>query len=219
LLVLVGNTAGDDQLPDSTRPDDEHHRGGDGVWLFAVDHSGPSFVSVDELLKPAHGCLVGRRARCAPRRIWGESAQRRIGTFDVPATAMPWACERLCRAGDKPFFGVLPWVPEVMWRWAGTLYPEIRELPGDETTACRPMARMEQKCELASRCDLYPRRRVSSFWCANRWRTQQLHGRDQSRGRGVIIGRLREDGSGQSDLFKDAPVSPRRAWHPNGTRG
>jgi len=110
--------------------------------------SDPSLVSVEELLEVCDGFLLtGGRPNVHPEE-YGECETAAHGTFDRARDAVALGLVRACVERGQPFFGVCRGFQEVNVAMGGTLYPEIRDLPGRMNHRMPPDGTMEEKFEL-----------------------------------------------------------------------
>jgi len=90
----------------------------------------PDYVSVDELMQICDGFLfTGGRPNVHPAE-YGENETDAHGDFDRCRDAITLPLIRACVERGQPFFGICRGFQEVNVAMGGTLYPEIRELPG-----------------------------------------------------------------------------------------
>ena len=92
--------------------------------------SDPRFVTVGELLDLCDGFLLtGGRPNVHPSE-YGEAETPAHGAFDRDRDALTLPLIRACVDRGQPFFGICRGFQEVNVALGGTLYPEIRDLPG-----------------------------------------------------------------------------------------
>ena len=157
--------------------------------------SDPSLVSVEELLETCDGFLLtGGRPNVHPE----EYVER-----------------------GQPFFGVCRGFQEVNVAMGGTLYPEIRELPGRMNHRMPPDGTMEQKFELRHDVTFTQGGVFHEVLGAPKVRTNTLHGQGiKAAGPRVVIDGFAEDGTPEAIYIKDAPgFTLAVQWHPEWDAG
>ena len=82
----------------------------------------PRHVSVAELMEVCDGFLLTGE--------YGEAATEAHGAFDRARDAIVLPLVRACVERGQPFLGICRGFQEVNVAMGGTLYPEIRDLPG-----------------------------------------------------------------------------------------
>ena len=108
----------------------------------------PRFVSVQELLEVCDGFLLtGGRPNVHPEE-YGEEATEAHGAFDRARDAITLPLIRACVDRGQPFLGICRGFQEVNVAMGGTLYPEIRELPGRMNHRMPPDGTLEEKFAL-----------------------------------------------------------------------
>jgi putative glutamine amidotransferase len=108
----------------------------------------PRFVSVDELLEICDGFLLtGGRPNVHPEE-YGETETEAHGAFDRARDAITLPLVRACVERGQPFLGVCRGFQEVNVAMGGTLYPEIRDLPGRMNHRMPPDGTIDEKFAL-----------------------------------------------------------------------
>lgn len=108
----------------------------------------PRYVSVAELLEICDGfMLTGGRPNVHPEE-YGEAETQAHGAFDRARDAIALPLVRACVDRGQPFLGVCRGFQEVNVAMGGTLYPEIRDLPGRMNHRMPPDGTLEEKFEL-----------------------------------------------------------------------
>ncbi len=108
----------------------------------------PRFVSVEELLESFDGFLLtGGRPNVHPQE-YGEDATEAHGDFDRARDAITLPLVRACVERGQPFLGICRGFQEVNVAMGGTLYPEIRDLPGRMNHRMPPDGTIEEKFAL-----------------------------------------------------------------------
>jgi len=119
------------------------------------------------------------------------------------------------RAG-LPVFGVCRGFQEVNVAMGGTLYPEIRELPGRMNHRMPPDGTLEQKFELRHDVTFTEGGPFHRLFGATSVRTNTLHGQGiKTPGKGVIIDGHADDGTPEAIYVDGAPgFTLSVQWHP-----
>lgn len=108
----------------------------------------PDIVSVDELLETCDGFLLtGGRPNVHPEE-YGEDATDAHGDFDRCRDAITLPLVRACVERGQPVFGICRGFQEMNVAMGGTLYPEIRDLPGRMNHRMPPDGTLEEKFAL-----------------------------------------------------------------------
>ena len=108
----------------------------------------PDYVSVEELMTVCDGFLLtGGRPNVHPEE-YGEEATEAHGAFDRARDAIVLPLVRACVESGQPFLGICRGFQEINVAMGGSLYPEIRELPGRMNHRMPPDGTLEEKFEL-----------------------------------------------------------------------
>lgn len=108
----------------------------------------PRFVSIDELMQTCDGFLLtGGRPNVHPEE-YGEAETSAHGDFDRARDAVTLPLVRACVARGQPFFAICRGFQEMNVALGGTLYPEIRDLPGRSNHRMPPDGTLEEKFAL-----------------------------------------------------------------------
>ncbi|MDF2140059.1 gamma-glutamyl-gamma-aminobutyrate hydrolase family protein [Paenirhodobacter sp. CAU 1674] len=176
----------------------------------------PSYVSVQELMEVCDGFLLtGGRPNVHPEE-YGEVETDKHGTFDRARDAITLPLVRACVESGQPFFGICRGFQEVNVAMGGSLYPEIRELPGRMNHRMPPEGTLEEAFALRHKVLLEPGGRFAQLFGATEVMTNTLHGQGicQPGPRIVIEGRA-EDGTPEAIYVRDAPgFTLSVQWHP-----
>lgn len=176
----------------------------------------PDYASTAELMEICDGFLfTGGRPNVHPEE-YGEPATEAHGQFDRARDAVALSLIRACVANGQPFFGVCRGFQEVNVAMGGTLYPEIRDLPGRMNHRMPPDGTLEEK---------FSRRHDVTFTADGPFHkilgdvkvsTNTLHGQGiKVPGDRVIIDGHAPDGTPEAIYIKDAPgFCLSVQWHP-----
>lgn len=176
----------------------------------------PDCVRVEDLLEACDGFLLtGGRPNVHPSE-YGEEPTPAHGDFDRCRDQVTLPLVRACVERGQPIFGICRGFQEVNVAMGGTLWPEIRELPGRMNHRMPPDGSIEEKFGL---------RHVVHFTQGGPFHgivgecdvmTNTLHGQGiRAPGRGVVIDGLADDGTPEAIYIEDAPgFALAVQWHP-----
>lgn len=176
----------------------------------------PRFVSVDELLETCDGFLLtGGRPNVHPEE-YGEPETEAHGAFDRARDAIALPLVRACVARGQPVMGICRGFQEVNVAMGGTLYPEIRDLPGRMNHRMPPDGTLEEKFELRHTVSFTPGGVFHRLMGASEVFTNTLHGQGiKTPGDRVVIDGTAEDGTPEAIYIRDAPgFTLSVQWHP-----
>lgn len=176
----------------------------------------PRYVSVDELLEVCDGFLLtGGRPNVHPEE-YGESATDAHGEFDRARDAITLPLVRACVERGQPFFGICRGFQEVNVAMGGTLYPEIRDLPGRMNHRMPPDGTLEEKFALRHVVQLTEGGLFHRLMGATEVMTNTLHGQGiKTVGQRIVIDGHAPDGTPEAIFVEDAPgFTLSVQWHP-----
>jgi len=176
----------------------------------------PRFVSVEELLEVCDGFLLtGGRPNVHPEE-YGEPETEAHGAFDRARDAVALALVRACVARGQPFLGLCRGFQEVNVAMGGSLYPEIRDLPGRMNHRMPPDGTIEEKFELRHDVTFTEGGVFHQVMGAPKVLTNTLHGQGiKEPGPRVMIDGRADDGTPEAIYIKDAPgFTLAVQWHP-----
>ena len=183
--------------------------------------SDPRFVSVDELMETCDGFLLtGGRANVHPD-FYGEAETAAHGAFDRCRDAITLPLIRACVERGQPFLGVCRGFQEVNVAMGGSLYPEIRDLPGRMNHRMPPDGTIEEKFALRH-CVTFTEGGVfNRLLGATEVMTNTLHGQGiKTPGARIVIEGYAPDGTPEAIYVKDAPgFTLAVQWHPEYNAG
>ena len=178
--------------------------------------SDPRFVSVEELLEVCDGFLLtGGRPNVHPEE-YGEPETEAHGAFDRARDAIALALVRACVARGQPFLGLCRGFQEVNVAMGGSLYPEIRDLPGRMNHRMPPDGTIEEKFELRHDVTFTEGGVYHQVMGTSKVLTNTLHGQGiKEPGPRVVIDGRADDGTPEAIYIKDAPgFTLAVQWHP-----
>jgi putative glutamine amidotransferase len=176
----------------------------------------PAHVSVEELLETCDGFLLtGGRPNVHPEE-YGEAATEAHGAFDRARDAIALPLVRACVERGQPFLGICRGFQEVNVAMGGTLYPEIRELPGRMNHRMPPDGTLEEKFELRHDISFTEGGVFHQLMGAPKVRTNTLHGQGIKRaGARIVIDGQAEDGTPEAIYVEGAKgFTLAVQWHP-----
>ena len=176
----------------------------------------PRFVSVEELMARCDGFLfTGGRPNVHPDE-YGEEATDAYGTFDRARDAIALPLIRACVELGQPFLGICRGFQEVNVAMGGSLYPEIRDLPGRMNHRMPPNGTLEEKFELRHDVTLSEGGLFHRIFGASTVMTNTLHGQGiKDTGARIVIDGYAKDGTPEAIYVKDAPgFTASVQWHP-----
>lgn len=176
----------------------------------------PSMVTVEELLETCDGFLLtGGRPNVHPEE-YGEEETPAHGAFDRCRDAITLPLVRACVERGQPFLGVCRGFQEVNVAMGGSLYPEIRDLPGRDNHRMPPDGTLEEKFALRHIVTLSEGGPFHKLLGSREVLTNTLHGQGiKAAGARVIIDGYAPDGTPEAIYVKDAPgFTMSVQWHP-----
>ena len=181
----------------------------------------PRFVSVADLLEVCDGFLLtGGRPNVHPEE-YGEDATPAHGDFDRNRDAITLPLVRACVERGQPFLGVCRGFQEVNVAMGGTLYPEIRDLPGRMNHRMPPDGTLEEKFALRHAVTFSEGGPFHRLMGAREVMTNTLHGQGIKRpGARIVIDGTAPDGTPEAIYVQDAPgFTLSVQWHPEFNAG
>ena len=176
----------------------------------------PAHVSVAELMAQCDGFLLtGGRPNVHPEE-YGENATEAHGDFDRARDAITLPLVRACVEAGQPFLGICRGFQEVNVAMGGSLYPEIRDLPGRMNHRMPPDGTLEEKFEIRHKVNLSEGGVFHEIFGAKDVMTNTLHGQGiKQAGARIVIDGTAEDGTPEAIYVKDAPgFTASVQWHP-----
>jgi len=176
----------------------------------------PRFVKIEDLLESCDGFLfTGGRPNVHPEE-YGEEETEAHGAFDRARDAVALPLVRACVERGQPIFGVCRGFQEVNVAMGGSLYPEIRDLPGRMNHRMPPDGTLEEKFALRHTVSFTEGGPFHRLFGASQVMTNTLHGQGINRaGARVVIDGQAPDGTPEAIYIKDAPgFTLSVQWHP-----
>lgn len=184
--------------------------------LPVVIPSDPRLVSVDELLDSFDGfVLTGGRPNVHPEE-YGEEWTEAHGQPDRNRDAIALPLVRACVQRGQPFLGICRGFQEVNVAMGGSLYPEIRDLPGRMNHRMPPDGTLEEKFALRHKVSLTEGGPFHQLFGSTEVMTNTLHGQGiKTAGSRIVIDGFAPDGTPEAIYVKDAPgFTLSVQWHP-----
>lgn len=178
--------------------------------------SDPAIAPVDELMARCDGFLLtGARPNVHPE-AYGEPETEAHGEFDHNRDALTLPLIRACVEAGQPFFGVCRGFQEVNVAMGGSLYPEIRDLPGRDNHRMPPDGTLEEKFALRHVVTLTEGGVFHELFGTLEVMTNTLHGQGiKTPGARIVIEGHAPDGTPEAIHVADAPgFTLSVQWHP-----
>ncbi|MGP9792016.1 gamma-glutamyl-gamma-aminobutyrate hydrolase family protein [Roseinatronobacter sp. NSM] len=183
--------------------------------------SDPQLVSVGELLDVCDGFLLtGGRPNVHPEE-YGEDPTPAHGDFDRARDAIALPLVRACVERGQPFLGVCRGFQEVNVAMGGTLYPEIRDLPGRMNHRMPPDGTLAEKFALRHKVRFSDGGVFHRLMGAQEVMTNTLHGQGiKTPGTRVVIDGHAPDGTPEAIYIDGARgFTLSVQWHPEWQAG
>lgn len=178
--------------------------------------SDPDMASVRDLLECCDGFLLtGGRPNVHPEE-YGEPETEAHGSFDRARDRLVLPLIRACVERGQPFLGICRGFQEVNVAMGGSLYPEIRELPGRMNHRMPPDGTLEEKFAIRHTVTFVEGGRFAQLYGTHEVRTNTLHGQGiKTPGQRIVIDGHAEDGTPEAIYVADAPgFTLSVQWHP-----
>ena len=181
----------------------------------------PRYVSVEDLMARCDGFLLtGGRPNVHPSE-YGEEETPAHGSFDRNRDALTLPLVRACVAQGLPILGICRGFQEVNVAMGGSLYPEIRDLPGRMNHRMPPEGTEEEVFALRHVVSFTEGGPFHRLMGAREVLTNTLHGQGiKQPGPRVVIDGTAPDGTPEAIYIKDAPgFTLSVQWHPEWRAG
>lgn len=176
----------------------------------------PRYLAVSELLEICDGfVLTGGRPNVHPEE-YGEEATEAHGAFDRARDAITLPLVRACVERGQPFLGICRGFQEVNVAMGGTLYPEIRDLPGRMNHRMPPDGTLEEKFALRHKVTFSEGGVFHRLMGAPEVMTNTLHGQGiKDPGSRIVIDGYAPDGTPEATYIEGATgFTLSVQWHP-----
>ena len=178
--------------------------------------SDPSVAQVADLMEACDGFLLtGGRPNVHPEE-YGEAETEAHGQFDRQRDQLVLPLVRAVIERGQPLFGICRGFQEINVALGGSLYPEIRDLPGRMNHRMPPDGTLEEKFALRHAVSLTNDGPFARILGATEVMTNTLHGQGlKTVGQGVIVDGWAPDQTPEAIYVKDAPgFALAVQWHP-----
>ncbi len=186
-----------------------------GCMPLAVP-SDPALVSTEELLDTFDGFVfTGGRPNVHPEE-YGEAETEAHGTFDRARDGVALPLIRALVERGQPFLAICRGFQEVNVAMGGSLYPEIRDLPGRMNHRMPPDGTLEEKFALRHPVTFSEGGPFHRLMGAQEVMTNTLHGQGiKQPGARVVIDGHAPDGTPEAIYIDGAPgFGLAVQWHP-----
>jgi len=176
----------------------------------------PRFVDVPSLLEACDGfILTGGRPNVHPK-YYGEEETPAHGAFDQCRDILVLEVIRDAVERGQPVLGICRGFQEVNVAFGGSLYPEIRDLPGRMNHRMPPEGTVEEKFALRHDVTLTPDGIFSRILGHDTVRVNSLHGQGiKEPGPRIVIEGVAPDSTPEAIHVRDAPgFALAVQWHP-----
>lgn len=178
--------------------------------------SDPALVDIEDLKRTCDGFLfTGGRANVHPEE-YGEDETAAHGTFDRQRDRLSLPLIRDCVASGQPILAICRGFQEMNVAMGGTLYPEIRELPGRMNHRMPPDGTLEERFELRHDVTFSEGGVFHGVMGSDVVRTNTLHGQGiKVKGERIVIDGTAPDGTPEAIYVEGAPgFALGVQWHP-----
>lgn len=176
----------------------------------------PDSVHLNDLLAHCAGFVfTGGRANVHPEE-YGEEETPAHGTFDRKRDGIALPLIRALVERGQPFLGICRGFQEVNVAMGGTLYPEIRDLPGRDNHRMPPDGTLEEKFALRHNVTFSQGGVFHQLMGAESVLTNTLHGQGiKTPGPRVVVDGHAPDGTAEAIYIDGAPgFTLSVQWHP-----
>ena len=181
----------------------------------------PALMDVRDLMEACDGFLfTGGRPNVHPEE-YGEAETVAHGAFDRARDRLTLPLIRACVERGQPFLGICRGFQEINVAMGGSLFPEIRELPGRMNHRMPPDGTIEEKFELRHDITFTEGGVFHEVMGAMRVRTNTLHGQGINKpGPRIVIDGHAEDGTPEALYVQGAAgFTLAVQWHPEWNAG
>jgi putative glutamine amidotransferase len=178
--------------------------------------SDPTLAPLADLLEACDGFLfTGGRPNVHPEE-YGEPETEAHGTFDRARDALTLPLIRACIERGQPFLGICRGFQEVNVAMGGTLYPEIRDLPGRMNHRMPPDGTLEEKYAIRHPVTFTEGGPFARLYGTTTVQTNTLHGQGINRaGARIVVDGTAPDGTPEALYVEGAPgFTMSVQWHP-----
>ena len=181
----------------------------------------PDILEIDEIVDRFDGFLLtGARPNVHPEE-YGEEATEAHGDFDRERDSVTLPLVRASVEAGKPILGICRGFQEFNVAYGGTLYPEIRDLPGRMNHRMPPDGTLDEKFALRHDVHLTEGGKFAEIFGSTTIRTNTLHGQGiKKKGDRIVIEGVADDGTPEAIHVEDASSFAMAVqWHPEYNAG
>jgi len=181
----------------------------------------PAFVSVDELLETCAGFVFTGGRPNVHAEEYGEEHTEAHGLHDRNRDAVTLPLIRALVDRGQPLLGICRGFQEVNVAMGGSLYPEIRDLPGRMNHRMPPDGSLEEKFALRHSVAFSKGGVFHELFGATEVMTNTLHGQGiKEAGARVVVDGYAPDGTPEAIYIENAPgFALAVQWHPEWQAG
>jgi putative glutamine amidotransferase len=176
----------------------------------------PDLVDIDALMATCDGFLfTGARPNVHPEE-YGEAETQAHGDFDRDRDALALPLIRACVARGQPIFAICRGFQELNVAMGGTLYPEIRDLPGRMNHRMPPDGTLEEKFALRHDVTVTEGGPFHRIFGRTTVTTNSLHGQGiKAPGDGIVVDGRAPDSTEEAIYVDKSPgFALGVQWHP-----
>jgi putative glutamine amidotransferase len=176
----------------------------------------PDMVRISDLLEHCAGFVfTGGRANVHPEE-YGEAETEAHGAFDRGRDRLTLPLIRALVERGQPLLGICRGFQEVNVAMGGSLYPEIRDLPGRDNHRMPPDGTLEEKFALRHDVTFSEGGVFHKLMGARSVQTNTLHGQGiKAAGPRVVVDGHAPDGTAEATYIDGAPgFTLSVQWHP-----
>ena len=185
--------------------------------VFPVIFPGiPELCDTNEICENFDGILLtGARPNIHPEE-YGEEETLEHGQFDINRDAVSLPLVRACVEKEIPILGICRGFQEFNVAFGGSLYPEIKDLPGRMNHRMPPDGTIEEKFAMRHEVNLLQGGHFEKIFGAKKIVTNSLHGQGiKIAGERIIIEGYATDGTPEAIRIKNAlNFAYAVQWHP-----
>ncbi len=178
--------------------------------------SDPNVVSIPDLMATCDGFIfTGGRPNVHPEE-YGELETEAHGTFDRDRDGLALPLIRACVAKGLPILAICRGFQELNVAMGGSLYPEIRDLPGRDNHRMPPDGTLDEKFAIRHVVKMTDGGPFHRIFGSTEVMTNSLHGQGiKTPGERIVIDGCAPDGTPEAIYVKGAPgFTLGVQWHP-----
>jgi len=176
----------------------------------------PDYATIPDLMARCDGFLfTGGRPNVHPHE-YGEEPTEAHGDFDRDRDRLTLPLIRACVLAGQPILGLCRGFQEINVALGGTLYPEIRDLPGRMNHRMPPEGTVDEKFALRHEVTFTENGPFHQLLGAQTVTTNSLHGQGiKQAGKGIVIDGFAPDETPEAIYVQDAKgFALGVQWHP-----